>query len=99
MFEGLYTNCVCVVKFKWVKGQVIGRGTFGRVYHAMNLTTGEMMAVKQVDLPQTDNDRADVRQISIIDALKAEGDVLRGLNHPHIVQCLGVEETTDTFSV
>ncbi|KAG8683297.1 hypothetical protein FRC09_016168, partial [Ceratobasidium sp. 395] len=55
--------------FKWVKGQLIGRGSFGRVYHAMNLTTGEMIAVKQVELPKTESDRNDSRQISVVEAL------------------------------
>ncbi|KAB5594379.1 Mitogen-activated protein kinase kinase kinase [Ceratobasidium theobromae] len=85
--------------FKWVKGQLIGRGSFGRVYHAMNLTTGEMIAVKQVELPKTDSDRADSRQMSVVDALKSESDTLRDLDHPHIVQYLGFEETMDAFSI
>ncbi|CAE6416710.1 unnamed protein product [Rhizoctonia solani] len=85
--------------FKWVKGQLIGRGSFGRVYHAMNLTTGEMIAVKQVELPKTDSDRADSRQVTVVDALKSESDTLRDLDHPHIVQYLGFEETVDVFSV
>ncbi|KAH7340421.1 kinase-like protein [Rhizoctonia solani] len=85
--------------FKWVKGQLIGRGSFGRVYHAMNLTTGEMIAVKQVELPKTDSDRADSRQVTVVDALKSESGVLRDLDHPHIVQYLGFEETADVFSV
>ncbi|KAJ7900257.1 MAP kinase [Mycena olivaceomarginata] len=34
--------------FKWVRGELIGRGTYGRVYLALNATTGEMIAVKQV---------------------------------------------------
>ena len=37
--------------FKWVKGELIGKGTYGRVYLALNATTGEMIAVKQVELP------------------------------------------------
>ena len=37
--------------FKWVKGDLIGKGTYGRVYLALNATTGEMIAVKQVEMP------------------------------------------------
>ncbi|RMZ70502.1 STE STE11 BCK1 kinase [Pyrenophora seminiperda CCB06] len=36
--------------FKWMKGQLIGKGTFGRVYLGMNITTGELIAVKQVEV-------------------------------------------------
>ncbi|QRW00346.1 STE/STE11 kinase [Ceratobasidium sp. AG-Ba] len=85
--------------FKWVKGQLIGRGSFGRVYHAMNLTTGEMIAVKQVELPKTESDKADSRQTSVVEALKSESNTLRDLDHPHIVQYLGFERTSDTLSI
>ncbi|KAF8610619.1 kinase-like protein [Ceratobasidium sp. AG-I] len=85
--------------FKWVKGQLIGRGSFGRVYHAMNLTTGDMIAVKQVELPKTESDRNDSRQMSVVDALKFESDTLRDLDHPHIVQYLGFEQTADALSI
>ncbi|KAG8699930.1 hypothetical protein FRC08_005026 [Ceratobasidium sp. 394] len=85
--------------FKWVKGQLIGRGSFGRVYHAMNLTTGDMIAVKQVELPKTESDRNDSRQISVVEALKSESNTLSDLDHPHIVQYLGFEQTSDTLSI
>ncbi|KAJ3332329.1 hypothetical protein HDU76_000609, partial [Blyttiomyces sp. JEL0837] len=34
----------------WKKGQLIGKGSFGRVYFGVNLTTKELMAVKQVEM-------------------------------------------------
>ncbi|WFD26993.1 mitogen-activated protein kinase kinase kinase [Malassezia nana] len=85
--------------FKWVKGDLIGKGTYGRVYLALNATTGEMIAVKQVELPQTAADRDSSRQQSIVAALKSEIDTLRVLDHPNVVTCLGFEETADTLSI
>merc|ERR1711964_708010 len=38
--------------FRWFKGQLIGKGTYGRVYLGMNATTGEFLAVKQVEVSQ-----------------------------------------------
>lgn len=35
---------------RWRKGELIGAGAFGRVYMGMNLDSGELLAVKQVDL-------------------------------------------------
>lgn len=35
---------------RWRKGELIGCGAFGRVYMGMNLDSGELLAVKQVDL-------------------------------------------------
>ena len=39
----------CGVSFRWQRGEAIGRGGFGTVYLGLNLDTGELMAVKQLD--------------------------------------------------
>lgn len=85
--------------FKWVRGELIGRGTYGKVYVALNATTGEMIAVKQVEIPRTESDRNDTRQISVVDALKLESETLKDLDHPHVVQYLGFEETPKFLSM
>ena len=65
----------------------MGKGTYGRVYLAVDTSTGENFAVKQVDKRgQTD----------FLLELKTEREILSGLDHPHIVAYLGTEET-DTF--
>ena len=58
-----YTDSFAAI-FKWVRGELIGKGTYGRVYLALNVTTGEMIAVKQVEIPKTASDRDDSRQVS-----------------------------------
>lgn len=85
--------------FKWVKGDLIGKGTYGRVYLALNATTGEMIAVKQVELPRTDADRDSSRQRGVVAALKSEIETLKDLDHPNVVTCLGFEQTHDTLSI
>ncbi|KAG2755582.1 kinase-like protein [Suillus brevipes Sb2] len=85
--------------FKWVRGELIGKGTYGRVYLALNATTGEMIAVKQVEIPITASDRKDNRQMSFVQALKMESETLKDLDHPHIVQYLGFEETPTFLSI
>jgi hypothetical protein len=85
--------------FKWVRGELIGKGTYGRVYLALNATTGEMIAVKQVEIPQTASDRENQRQVAVLEALKSENETLKDLNHPYIVQYLGFEETPMFLSV
>ncbi|KAH7104288.1 Pkinase-domain-containing protein [Auriculariales sp. MPI-PUGE-AT-0066] len=84
---------------KWIKGDLIGKGTFGRVYLALNVNTGEMIAVKQVELPKTDSDRNDTRQTLVVDAIKSESATLRELSHPHVVEYLGFEETHEFFNL
>ncbi|KAJ7071114.1 MAP kinase [Mycena amicta] len=85
--------------FKWVRGELIGRGTYGRVYLALNATTGEMIAVKQVETPRTASDKNDTRQISVVQALKMESETLKVLDHQNIVQYLGFEETPTNLSM
>lgn len=85
--------------FKWVRGELIGKGTYGRVYLALNATTGEMIAVKQVEIPRTEADKDDKRQVTVVEALKLESETLKDLDHPNIVQYLGFEQTEDFLSM
>ena len=72
-----------------MKGELIGKGSYGRVYIALNVNSGDMMAVKQVELPATERDRNDRRQLGMIEALRSEIALLKDLYHPNIVAYLG----------
>lgn len=74
-------------QMKWIKGALIGAGSFGSVFLAMNGKTGLLMAVKQVELPggQTANDQKKKR---MLDALEGEIELLKELQHENIVQYL-----------
>ncbi|GME49289.1 hypothetical protein GTA08_BOTSDO00373 [Neofusicoccum parvum] len=72
---------------KYMKGALIGQGSFGSVYLALHAVTGELMAVKQVALPT--NGTVDPKKTNMLDALKREIGLLRELKHPNIVQYLG----------
>ncbi|KAG1784045.1 kinase-like domain-containing protein [Suillus placidus] len=86
---------------KWVRGELIAKGTYGRVYLALSATTGEMFAVKQVETPiaASIGNSKDSRQMEFIQALKTEIETLKDLDHPHIVQYLGSEETKTFLSI
>ncbi|KAK9453520.1 hypothetical protein V1511DRAFT_512817 [Dipodascopsis uninucleata] len=86
-------------QFNWVKGELIGKGTFGRVYLALNVTTGEMMAVKQVGVPQTSSDNDSTKQREVVDALNSEIQTMKDLDHLNIVQYLGYEALPDVCSL
>jgi len=58
-----------------------------------------MIAVKQVEIPRTESDRNDSRQITVVEALKLESETLKDLDHPNIVQYLGFEETPKFLSI
>ena len=85
--------------FKWIRGELIWKGNFCRIYLALNATTGEMIAVKQVEAPRTASDKSDTRQVTGVEALKLESEILKDLDHPNIVQYLGFEETPNFLSM
>ena len=68
---------------------MIGRGTYGHVYIALSVTTGETIAVKQVEMPRSFSDKEDQRIKGMISSLKAEIELLKDLDHPNIVLYLG----------
>jgi mitogen-activated protein kinase kinase kinase len=71
--------------FKWVRCELIGKGTYGRVFPALNAMTGEMIAVKQVEMPMIASDKNDSRQVTVVQVLKMESKTLKKLDHLNIV--------------
>lgn len=85
---------------KWMKGALIGQGSFGSVYLALHAVTGELLAVKQVEAPAPGaNSQNDARKKSMIEALKREISLLRDLRHPNIVQYLGCSSSSDYLNI
>jgi mitogen-activated protein kinase kinase kinase len=72
---------------KWIKGALIGAGSFGKVYLGMDASNGLLMAVKQVELP-TGSAPNEERKKSMLSALEREIDLLKDLQHDNIVQYL-----------
>jgi len=84
--------------FKWVRGQLIGKGTFGKVYLGMNTTTGELLAVKQVEVkPKATTDKDKIKDM--VAALDSEIDTMQHLDHVNIVQYLGCERKEYSISI
>jgi mitogen-activated protein kinase kinase kinase len=78
-------------KLQWIKGELIGKGSFGKVYHALNVEVGEWIAVKQVDLPTTKADYSNPQLRETKDALFREISLLEDLDNEYIVQYLGYD--------
>lgn len=80
---------------QWIRGELIGKGSFGRVYHALNVEAGEWIAVKQVDLPVTKADYANPQLLETKDSLFREISLLEDLDNEYIVQYLGYDVDID----
>ncbi|CEL61904.1 Cytokinesis protein sepH OS=Aspergillus niger (strain CBS 513,88 / FGSC A1513) GN=sepH PE=3 SV=1 [Rhizoctonia solani AG-1 IB] len=72
-------------------GDCIGKGQFGSVYRALNLTTGQMVAVKQLALDGLSADE--------VKSLKKEVDLLKSLSHPSIVKYEGMAQDEEHLSI
>jgi len=77
-------------KFTWVRGDLIGRGSLGKVFKALDQSSGRIMAVKEVIISATDQEDQKFRM-----ALEHEIDIVQGLSHRHIVSYLGHEYLDD----
>ena len=77
------------ITMRWQQGRYVGGGTFGSVYAALNLDTGNLMAVKEIRLQDPQLIPTIVKQIS------DEMGVLAVLDHPNIVSYYGIEVHRD----
>eukprot|EP00929_Paragymnodinium_shiwhaense_P118465 TRINITY_DN9038_c0_g1_i1.p1 TRINITY_DN9038_c0_g1~~TRINITY_DN9038_c0_g1_i1.p1 ORF type:complete len:563 (+),score=87.29 TRINITY_DN9038_c0_g1_i1:153-1841(+) len=77
-------NLVKGSAFTWMRGDMIGRGSLGRVFEALNTETGHMFAVKEVLVSNGYESDQKLRR-----DLENEVNIMRDLRHEHIVAYLG----------
>src|ERR1700761_2285961 len=84
----MFTQTLSVARtIKWIQGALIGRGSFGSVFLAMDSQRGLLMVVKQVELPTGSSQNVE-RKKGMLSALEREIELLKDLQHDNIVQYL-----------
>ncbi|KNZ44308.1 hypothetical protein VP01_92g13 [Puccinia sorghi] len=83
---------------KWVRGALIGQGSFGSVYLGMHALNGTLMAVKQVERPSGTSHNEE-RKKSMLGALVREIEFLKELQHTNIVQYLDSSADDSFFNI
>lgn len=73
----------------WKKGEVLGVGSFGKVFSGINISNGTKMAIKEVYVHRSKNSKQQVK------ALQREVEILSQLDHPNIIHYLGTEFSDD----
>ena len=77
--------------FQYKFGDMVGKGAFGKVFQALNLNSGELMAVKCVEFANmTEEDVAEIRN---------EVQLLRHLKHRHVVQYIATHEMDSSLNI
>jgi hypothetical protein len=77
----------------WKRGELLGSGSFGKVYSGISLTTGGRMAVKEVAL------RRGKRHKQHVQALQLEVKILSSLSHENIIKYMGTEYTKQMLRI
>lgn len=72
-------------------GDCIGKGASGAVYRALNWSTGETVAIKQVSIANLQKPELNV--------IMQEIDLLKNLNHPNIVKYHGFVNSPDALYI
>ncbi|BGP19019.1 hypothetical protein JCM10213_009272 [Rhodosporidiobolus nylandii] len=85
----LASSSLSNISLRWQQGKFIGGGTFGNVYLAVNLDSGEELAVKEIrfqDLQSAPH---------LVKTIRDEMKVMEMLRHDNIVQYYGIEVHRD----
>ncbi|KAF7730407.1 hypothetical protein EC973_002213 [Apophysomyces ossiformis] len=79
------------VKARYKLGNSIGKGQFGTVHRALNLRTGQMVAIKRIFLDSAcKKDLTDVLQ---------EARILQSLAHPNVVKYEGIVQSPEHMNI
>jgi hypothetical protein len=83
-------------KIRWQKGELLGVGAFGKVYLALDVDTGQLLAVKQVTLGGQPNSSKFKEQLR---SLETEISLLRPLKHENIVAYYGCDRDGEDLNI
>mmetsp|Transcript_13757 Transcript_13757/g.25196 ORF Transcript_13757/g.25196 Transcript_13757/m.25196 type:complete len:608 (+) Transcript_13757:63-1886(+) len=77
------------MKLTWAHVDLLGRGSNGSVFKALDQLTGQIVAVKEVMVAGSDEDQQYLQQ------LENEVSIMKELSHPHIVRYLAHDYVND----
>ncbi|KAF5178257.1 CBL-interacting serine/threonine-protein kinase [Thalictrum thalictroides] len=79
MAEKITENGSNILHGKYELGRILGHGTFAKVFHARNLSSGKSVAMKVVG-------KEKVIQVGMMEHVKREISVMKMVKHPNIVE-------------
>ncbi|KAI8004169.1 Mitogen-activated protein kinase kinase kinase NPK1 [Camellia lanceoleosa] len=82
---------------QWRKGELIGCGSFGRVYMGLNIDSGALLAIKQVSI--AGNSASKEKTQAHFRELEEEVNLLENLSHPNIIRYLGTTREEASLNI
>lgn len=70
------------IAVEYQKGELCGRGTYGRVYRCLNVNSGKFLALKEIPLSGATTEEAEQQ-------IRVEIETLKSLNHPNVIRYFG----------
>ncbi|MCO5548391.1 hypothetical protein L7F22_001848 [Adiantum nelumboides] len=83
-------SCPCSIP-RWVRGSLLGAGSFGTVNLALNVGNGELFAVKSINCSVGGRSSH-----AAIVAMENELRLLQSLDSPFVIRCFGSDETAES---
>lgn len=80
---------------KYKKGELIGEGSYGKVYQAFDEEVGQLIAVKEIDIRKISYKMVD----SKISSFEQEIKILSRLNHKNIIKYYSTKRTREYFHI
>jgi len=78
-------------RYKYNPKYCLGQGSYGKVYIALDLSTNEQVALKQMDIRNFKNDEYLKNQLT------SEVQIMKRLNHPNIVKFLDYFQSNKSY--
>jgi serine/threonine protein kinase len=80
---------------RWFRGELVGKGSMGSVYVAVNADSGRLLVVKQIEVPSLaanrDSGEHRMRKAEMANALRTRTEKFRGVDHSNVVRFIGSE--------
>ena len=92
--ENLFSHSINTRPIQWKKGNLIGEGVYSKVFQAIDLETGNLLAVKVIKLSNNT-----IKAEKQFEDLNSEINLLKSLRHTNIIKYYQTDTNNDTKSV
>lgn len=76
-------------------GQLVGVGTFAKVFQGFDEESGRLVAIKQLDFSQVTEDEREAQ----IEYIEKEVGILKNLKHPNIISYYGTKREDTCINI